>query len=254
VRNAKQSIITQMTLGTILAAALLSGCASMRNFFAVSNPDQPSGPIHNPFGDFYAGKNDPSQNVVLRTKKGDRSVEVELPAGTAQMTDLTIPVSPAFRDGARGPASGSGTAGGYDDAPYTPKTPTIADREITRAFPQASNENEATRREVEQGLGLMPSEDSTPEATESYLGALDHVKGMYKQGRYEAALVEMDALIRQYPTAPKLHQMRGTLLDRVGQPALALKSWKQALQFEPNNEALKRFVERREQKRSLASP
>lgn len=244
-------------LGTALLAVAAatfagSGCASLRSALALENRDKAGGPIHNPFGDYSPSKNEPSQNVVLRTRKGDRAVEVELPGGSAQLTDLTIPVSPAFREsGGRSPAS----AGAIEtDAAYQPKPPSVADREITRGFPQASIENEGSRREIEQGLGLMPTEDSTPDSAESYLGALDHLKSLYKAGRFEAALLETDTLIRQYPTAPRLHQMRGTLLDRVGQPELALKSWKQALQLEPQNASLKKFIDRREQRRSLASP
>ncbi|MGK5084519.1 hypothetical protein WDW37_14585 [Bdellovibrionota bacterium FG-1] len=223
----------------------------MRSAMGLETKPQANGPINNPFGESFSNKAERPQSVILRTKKGDRAVEVEIPGGTAQLTDLTIPLSPAFQDGtARAPAGEMDTL----TSPYKPKPPTAADREITRAFPQTSAENENTRRDIEQELGVTPAEDSTPEATESYLGALDYLKSLYRAGRYEAALVETDALIRQYPTAPRLHQMRGTLLDRIGQTDLALKSWKQALQFEPGNTPLRKFIENREHKRSLASP
>jgi tetratricopeptide (TPR) repeat protein len=245
--------LTSLTLTVTMS--LSTGCASMRSFLAVGNSNQASGPIHNPFGEVYPGKGDTSQNLILRTKKGDRSVEIELPRSSQEMTDFTIPVSPAFRDQANGqdraPASSEGSA----EDTYKPKPPTLADREITRGFPQGAAQDEVRRREIEQGLGLMASEqDSTPEANSSYLGALDHLKQLYRASRYEAALGETDGLIRQYPTDPKLYQMRGTLLDRVGQTELALKSWNQALRFDPKNTSLKKFVERREQKRSIASP
>jgi tetratricopeptide (TPR) repeat protein len=246
------------TRGAALAAALVlslaaPGCASVKSFLALDRAGQATGPIHNPFSDYNPSRNDPSQNIVLRTKKGDRSVEVELPAGSAQLTDLTIPMSPAFREAGaagRNPASS-------DVGPYVPKTPTMADREITRSFPQATAQSEGTRRDIEQDLGLVASEDSVPEGNESYLGALDHLKALFRAGRFEAALMQTDTLIRQYPTAPRLYQMRGTLLERVGQNDLALKSWKQALEFEPGNASLRQFIERKEhvsRKRSLASP
>jgi tetratricopeptide (TPR) repeat protein len=245
-------------ISVLTLAASLTGCASMRSFFALNNASQaPSAPIHNPFGDNYAGKNDSSQNLILRTKKGDRSVEIELPKSSQEMTDFTIPISPAFRDtGGRSPAGdgGDGNSGNSYDDSYKTKPPTMADREITRSFPQGNAKDDGQRRDIEQGLGLMPAEDSTPQADSSYLAALDHVKSMYKVGRYEAALVENDGMIRSYPTDPKLYQMRGTLLDRLGQTDLALKSWNQSLRFDPKNSPLRKFVERREQKRSLASP
>jgi tetratricopeptide (TPR) repeat protein len=245
-----------ITLSVVAAAASLSGCASMRSFFALNSatPQGNSAPIHNPFGDNYPGKNDASQNLILRTKKGDRSVEIELPRSAQEMTDFTIPISPAFKDTqSRSPASSSDAGASSDDS-YKTQAPTLADREITRSFPQGHPQDEGNRREIEQGLGLMPAEDSVPVSDSSYLAAMDHVKGLYKNGRYEAALVENDGMIRQYPTDPKLYQMRGTLLDRLGQTDLALKSWNQSLRFEPKNAPLRKFVERREQKRSLASP
>lgn len=229
---------------TLMAVELpLTGCSTARSFFAVKDPNEANGPIRNPFGDYDPGKGDATQNLVLRTRKGDRAVEVELPAGSAQMTDLVIPVAPAFNETSSGRSPASVVDDGTDT--YQAQAPTMADREITRAFPQASAENEATRRDIEQGLGLVPTQDSTPEAAQSYLGAIDHLKSLYKAGRYEAALVETDSLIRQYPTAPKLYQMRGTLLDRVGQTDLAIKNWKQALQFDPSNATLQKFVDRR---------
>jgi len=130
----------------------------------------------------------------------------------------------------------------------------MADHEITHSFPQGSPTDEGERRSIEEGLGVMASEDSVPAADQSYLGALDHVKLLYRQGRYEAGLLELDGLIRQYPTSPKLHLMRGTLLDRVGQSELALKSWNQALRLDPKNASLRKFIERKDQRRSLASP
>ena len=132
--------------------------------------------------------------------------------------------------------------------------PTPADRELIAKLPQGLPEDQNKRHAVEQGLGLVPAEDSIPQQQTSYLAQLDHVKQLYRSSRYEAALIETDDLLKQYQTDPKLYEMRGTLLDRIGQPDLALKSWSQALRFDPQNQTLRRFVERKEQKRSLASP
>ncbi len=244
-----------MLLALTGSAIASTGCSTTRAVFAVPPPDaKPSGgTIHNPFGDYYTNaKTDSSQNIVLRTKKGDRAVEIELPKTGEDNTDFIIPVSPAFQDNRRAPASAD-----EDLKDYQNHAPTPADREITRAFSQGGlGEEEGRRREIELGLGLMPAEDTVPAAQGSYLGSLDHVKTLYRRGRFEAALVEVEALTRQYPTDPKLYQMRGTLLDRLGQPELAFKSWSQALRFDPQNATLRRFVERKQQlqKRSVASP
>ncbi len=253
----------------------ISGCASVKSFFVIGTTDDNAGaPIRDPFGNYKAAhKGESGQSVILRTKKGDRAVEVELPRQNDGMTNFVIPVAPAFKEPAlptrgRYPASSASPGArlvvdGTDtsDIPvdYQGHAPTPVDREITRGFSQGSiggPESEGRRREIEQGLGLTSDDELTPEDEASYLGALDHVKTLYKRGRFEAALVEVEALIRRYPTAPKLHQMRGTLLDRLGQPELAFKSWNQALRFDPQNDTLRRFVENKQQlqKRRVASP
>jgi tetratricopeptide (TPR) repeat protein len=258
IKNSRAARSSALLCSVFLAILGLGGCSSLKSALAIHGSDAPPAPIHNPFGDFYGTSKEPNQNVILRTKKGDRSIEVELPKGN-EMSDFVIPVSPAFKDSNRNPASLSEDQA-LDDESYKSKAPTVADREITRSFPQGELKDEGQRRDIETGLGLMPSEDTTPEATGSYLAAMDHLKNLYRKSRFEAALVTADGLIRQYPTDPKLYQMRGTLLDRLGQNELAVKSWNQALRLDPKNEGLRRFVERRQPasapatKRSVASP
>ncbi len=234
-------------LGMILVSA--PGCATVKGVFGLDHPPVAPPPISNPFGHYSPSRAGGQDTIVLRTKKGDRAVEVELPGQNGAMTDFVLPLSPAFRDPSRDPAS----AVGEIDERYRGKRPGMTDREITRTIPHNLPEDEGNRREVETALGLVPSEDDRPENEASYLGELDHVKQLYRAARYEAALMEMDELIRAYPTDPKLHQMRGTLLDRLGRTDLALKSWNQALRFEPANISLRRFVERKQAQRSIAS-
>jgi tetratricopeptide (TPR) repeat protein len=234
------------TLAAILMLSAASGgCSTFRSIFALDKKYEASKPIDNPFGDYSSDFGTKRENVVLRTKKGDRSIEVEIPEASRQMTDLIVPMSPQFYDKARGPASVG--AGGIDDS-YKSAHPTLADREIASKFPQAKAEEEWKRNEVEQGLGLMPDQDLVPEADTSYLAGLDYIKQLYRSARYEAALLENDKMIRMYPTDPRLHEMRGTLLDRMGFEDLAMKSWEQALEFEPGNRTLASYVEKRKKK------
>ncbi|HAR43923.1 MAG TPA: hypothetical protein DCS07_15025 [Bdellovibrionales bacterium] len=239
-------ILALATTGMVM----MSGCASM---LAVNSDSRNSQPINNPFGDLYSnGRTEAPDPIILRTKKGDRSVEVELSRHQQEMTDFVIPISPAFRDteGGRNPAS---TSNGSVDETYKDQAPGLSDREIMATLPQGPAEDEATRREIESGLGLMPAEDSVPTRDKSYLASMDRIKQLYRSGRYEAALMDADSMIRQFQTDPKLYQMRGTLLDRLGKKDLALKAWNQALRFDPNNVGLRRFIERH-QTRGLASP
>jgi tetratricopeptide (TPR) repeat protein len=238
----------------MVAATNVAGCAAMRPIFAINNSQQRGdvGPIGNPFGPAGVGKEESSQAIILRTKKGDRSVEVELPKTNQEMTDFVIPISPAFRDvgfGSRAPAS-SGMAG--LDETYKERAQGMTDREILASLPQGVPEDLAHRAEIEQGLGLVPTDEQGPTNDHSYLASLDRIKQLYRLGRYEVGLLETDEMIRHYPTDPKLYQMKGTLLDRVGKSDLALRSWTQSLRFDPQNAGLRRFIERRQQKASMS--
>jgi len=88
---------------------------------------------------------------------------------------------------------------------------------------------------------------------QSYLAKVDVVKQLFRNNRHEATLIEIDKLIKDYPTNAKLYEMRGTVLDRMGYKDLALRSWKQSLEFRPNQLPLKKIVDRRELQRGVAS-
>ena len=170
-----------------------------------------------------------------------------VPRAAGDMTDVTVPVAPAFADGNRAPASESE----IDDT-YRDRKPSIADREIASTLPTTLSENEAARADIENQMNLT-SAGEPPRRDRSYLAAVDRIKQLFRKGRFEAALLETDELLKDYQTDPKLYEMRGTLLDRLGKTELAIKSWRQALRFNPRNESLRRFVERREKTRGLAS-
>lgn len=250
----------KITCTICLAILSLNGCAGGRGFLGAD--DDRRLPISNPFGNYYAtAKADPNQKVTLRTSKGDRAVEVDLPSGQASLSEFVLPVSPAFKDtsttSGRDLASidnGEGESNpGLTDESYRARTQSNSDREILNTLPHTRPEDENSQREIENGLGLSPSEDNAgAEGSQSYLATVDHIKQLYRIGRFEAALLETDDAIRLYQTDPRLHQMRGTLLDRLGKRDLALRSWTQALRFDPGNASLKRFVERKQQQRSLA--
>lgn len=79
---------------------------------------------------------------------------------------------------------------------YKDHNPTASDRDIVQSFPQGLPEDERKRTEIESGLGLVPGEDqSLPKTGKSYLATVDQVKQLYRNGRYEAALLEVDEAI-----------------------------------------------------------
>ncbi len=223
---------------SMIALLALTACASEQP--AQDNSQM----IENPFSDYAAKNNNRSNDITLRSKKGDRSVEISMPED--QNSELQVPMNQKYASD----ATPTGAQVGPDgvDYQYIQHKPTVADREIASTFNNGSDPAaDARKHEIESQLGLQPS-DEMPNMDESYLAKVDVIKQLFRNGRFEAALIETDHLIKEYPTSGRLFEMRGTLLDRMGYPDLAVKSWKQALEFEPHRLTLKKLVDRREGK------
>jgi hypothetical protein len=242
------------SVGCLVASLVIfvmgSSCSTMKKVFAADGTSEDSKPIHNPFGNFHGAEKDKYQNVILRTKKGDKAIEIELPRDDQSVSEFVVPMSPEFINEGRSPASVGGDNPIQVDSTYFTKQPTMTDREITRNFPKGNPEFEWERNQIEQGLGLIPNPDDVPDTDQSYLAGIDKIKQLFILRRYEAALIETDAMVKSYPTDPRLYEMRGTLLSRLGHEDLALKSWEQSVELNPSNESLKKFMNRR---RSISS-
>ncbi len=240
----KNLVRAYAALALAFAIFNLSGCAAMRSLFATDVRKDRRLVIENPFGTYYSNA-DPAarKNIVLRTKKGDRSVEVEIPGAASDMTDFSIPVSPHFQDDSKPRAQVSGETG--IDSSYLDRKPTAADREIASTLPRSRIEDENTRRDVESDLGVTSNDQEAPDRPQSYLAAMDKIKQLYRAGRNEAALIEVESLIPAYQTDVRLYKMRGTLLDRLGHTQLAIQSWQQALRLEPENKSLQLLIDRK---------
>ena len=203
-----------------------------------------SKPIDNPFAESKWKDSENNGNVTLRTRRGDQSVEVEIP--NRYSSDLQVPMNPQFSTNNERDTNGI-------DYSYTNLKPTMGDREIASTFGATGSVNDEKRkREIEQSLGLQESDD-LPNMDQSYLAKIDVVKQLFRNNRHEAALIEIDKMVKDYPTNAKLYEMRGSVLDRMGYKDLALRSWKQSLEFRPNQLALKKIVDRREMQRGVAS-
>ncbi len=228
---------------SVLLMGLQSSCGGAKSFLALDDQDERSKPIANPFGSLYPGPTfDSSAPVVVRSKRGDRAVEFEIPARDSEVSEWVVPMGPQGRS----PASAEpGEAAGRGSEDYGSRRPSSVDREIQRQMPQPAPEQAAERRELEQEMGLQAVEEDLPKGDHSYLGSLDRIKGLFRERRYEAALLEAEELMKEHPTDPRLHAMRGTLLDRLGYGDLARMSWAQALKLDPTNEPLRRFLDRR---------
>lgn len=228
-------------LETLLAGAVLTlvGCAGVKTFMALDEKDDRGKPIQNPFGVMYpSAGGDGGGPVVVRSKSGDRALEVEIPSRNSDISEWVVPVG----EPGQGKAAVA-QAGAVRD--YGDRKPSSLDRDIQRRMPQLASEDVAARREIEYEMGLQPVEEDLPRGDKSYLGALDRIKSLFREGRYEAALLESEDMLKDHPTDPRLHEMKGTLLDRLGYADLARQSWSQSLKLQPSNEPLRRFLDRR---------
>lgn len=232
---------SKFILGCVMILGLGTGCSSMKRFFAVGPGEEEVKPIENPFGSY--GGQQKNENITYRSKNGDRSFEVEIPNN--QTTDIEMPVNAKF--------SGEQRSAENIDYRYESQKATMADREIASEFSRSNSpQDEMARGEIEGSLGLQRTGE-LPNIDESYLAKMDVVKQLFTVGRYEASLLELDQLIKIYPTNARLFEMRGTVLDRMGYSDLAVRSWKQALEFEPTKVSLKKIIDKREQQRNVAS-
>ena len=231
------------TLSLCFILGAMSACST-----APSASDQPP-MIENPFGSFESPQHEGKQNITFRSKRGDQAVEVEIPG---DRDDLVVPMNQKFSSASeRQNEKYQNTSPDGVDYSYRDQKPTVGDREIASTFSAGNDpETESKKQEIESSLGLQASDEGI-KMDESYLSRMDVVKQLFKNGRLEAAMIEVDHLVRDYPTNPRLYEMRGTILDRMGYPDLAIKSWKQAAELNPSGFALKKFIEKREQQRAV---
>jgi len=232
----------------LLTAGSQSGCA-------VFGPkDTPrSGPISNPFASYRPTPSD-SPPMILRSKKGDRSVEIQIPGDTQELSEFVLPVSPDFKSDPKHNSSTAEQVSSTNSESFENHAATPSDHEITQGFSKGSLEDQEKRRDIEQSLNLTPSDDDTPQKNApSYLASMDQIKQLYRNNRYEAALLQTDDMIKMYQTDPRLYEMRGTLLDRLGRRELAIKSWTQALKLDPGNGSLRKFLDQKQVSSTVGS-
>jgi tetratricopeptide (TPR) repeat protein len=229
---------SRLGLASLLVTFFFS-CSSTQSFLGLKNEPDNLPSISNPFSE----RNAAADNTHVRSRVGDQVTELELPRSEGIIESYSLPSQMNTLD----------TVGSSDEESAAKQSPTLSDYEILAKGRQVNHEAESDRREIERELGVRTLESEVPNQRRSILTQIDSIKQLYKNRRFENALVKVDSLIVEIPTLPILYQMRGTLLERLGYADLAIQSWRQALKLEPTNQRLKRLIERRENSRGLAS-
>jgi hypothetical protein len=155
-----------------------------------------------------------AEPYVIKMTDGRRTWQIEIPAG---------PGAPAFEAAIPLELGEDPTAG-----PGPPATE--ADREIV----------DAKRARGETVKAPSPERDARPP---SYLRTLDRVRALFRERRYELALVELVRLERVFPDDVRILEMKGTLLARLGRAAEARAAWERVLALDPENAAVIRALD-----------
>jgi tetratricopeptide (TPR) repeat protein len=202
---------------------------------------------------YTAGGEPARSRYVVRMTDGQHDWEIQLPEiATAYevkvpMAGTRLPVSPELagataadreifeeREAARRAEQGAAAPGGgktNDDA--------------------SDDGGEGAAREAKLRTGGAPGQKArAPEAPapgrakSSYLLTLAKVKDLYRDRKYELALVELGELERQYPDDERILSMKGSLYERLGNKNLAREAWQQALTLNPFNLAVLEALQR----------
>jgi hypothetical protein len=137
---------------------LLQACVSAETHPTETGDDQT--PIENPFANYEKSPAaEASHNITLRSKRGDQTVEVDLPQNDT--SDLTVPINQKFSNHLNGVDTAIGeTAENGVDYQYQKQKPTAADREIASTFTSPDDGvSDAKKQEIESYLGLQASDE-----------------------------------------------------------------------------------------------
>ncbi|MEZ4743703.1 MAG: tetratricopeptide repeat protein [Bdellovibrionota bacterium] len=180
------------------------------------------------------GKNGKEEKFIIRSAVGESEYSIEIP-GAARDYDIEIPL-----------ASMDSKAMGGPDRPKNLANPTMTDREMVNALPSVESTNPAEAAFMDKAFGVGRIDG--PQQSPSYSLGLAKINRQYKRKNFEYTLIEINNLLAFYPNSPKLHKMKGTVYNKMGNYPMAEKSWIRALELEPRDLALKRAIEKLQRK------
>lgn len=173
------------------------------------------------------------EKFVIRSIVGGREYVIEIPHAGDDY-DIEVPLAEL-----NSKVSGK-------ELSKTQASPVNTDRKITAQFPTLSQQKPEESFLLDRAFGVSPSDE--PEQGPSYTLGLARINEFYRKRDYERALIELDNLITYYPTSPKLHKMRGSVLYKLQEWSLAERAWKRALELNPKDKVLQKAIARLEKK------
>ena len=74
-----------------------------------------------------------------------------------------------------------------------------------------------------------------PDINKAPQDLINQLINLYHQGNYEQALKQGTKLLQQYPQAPSVHNIIGTVYSMLGQPEASVHHLRKALKLQPQN-------------------
>lgn len=176
------------------------------------------------------GKRSP---FVIKSAIGASEYTVEIPENGGRY-DIAIPL--AEISGKQNGSMGNQLSGGK------PLNAATTDKELVAALPDVAKQKPDEVAMLDSAFGVGTPEG--PVQSPSYTIGIAKVNQLFKEKNFELALIELNNLLAFYPNSPKLLKMKGTLLVKTGNRELAMRSWQRAYDLTPTDLALKRSIER----------
>lgn len=213
-------------ISNVCAYLMLSGCASDDAYDEIVR-----GTIAYPFynKDAPLGRTPPSTSAdrfVIRTISGSTEYVVEIPHAGRDY-DVEVPIARSSSDSSR---------------KYRIKNAQMTDRELVSSMPKVSQATEQERMLLDKAFGV--GEKGGPKQSPSYSLGINKINELYRKGKFEFALIEINNLMTFYPTSVKLYKMKGSVLIKLGNYKLAEKAWTRASDLSPNDPVIKKGIAR----------
>jgi len=222
-------------------AILAGGCATQTD---EATQNILHGTIAYPFVDESKpiGRDKGEDRFVIKSSTGNAEYSIEIP-GAARDYDIMIPLAAME-------AVGEGAPDGLANKPKDIANPASTDREIVSALPRVENRLPGDTAMMDGAFGVGAK--GGPTQSPSYTLNIAKINSLYKNRKYEYALIELNNMLGFYPNSPQLHKMKGTVLVKLQNFALAEKSWVRALDLAPEDVTLRRGLERLQQRMGIA--
>ena len=169
------------------------------------------------------GINARKEKFVVRSIVGGSEYVVEIP-GAGDDYDIEVPFA------------AEGKLGGSLSRSSRIANPTVTDREMANAFPNPTQHEQVSSTLVDKAFGVGPS--GGIKQSPSYTLGIARISELYRDRKHEYALIEINHMLSFYPTSPRLHKMKGTVLLKMGDLVLAERAWVKALELTPNDQQL----------------